>query len=157
MFSIISILSIRYQKLPFWPIQLLILGWVAHQILNSFAHHHWCLSVSHKDTLTWSQSGMQTAQQYPLRELNSSVSSQTHWPRTKLHHLLMNSTARSACCCGQVISLNSGKDQRQHFLSCPLVVTSQEEVTDFTGWEKERNSMKLSQQPQNHSAREKLF
>lgn len=73
--------------------------------------------------------------QYPRR----------HCPRTKVYHLLMNSAASSACCCGQVISLNSRKDQKQHFLSCPLVVTPHAEVTHFTGWEKQRNWMKLSQ------------
>lgn len=75
---------------------------------------------------------MQTVCCYSPRQLNSSASLQTHWPRTGLYRLLMNSTASSACCCGQVISLNSGKDQRQHFLLCPLVMTSQREVTSFT-------------------------
>lgn len=74
--------------------------------------------------------------QYPRR----------HCPRTKVYHLLMNSAASSACCCGQVISLNSRKDQKQHFLSCPLVGTPHAEVTHFTGWEKQRNLMKPGQQ-----------
>lgn len=86
-----------------------------------------------------------------VSQMNSSVSSRTHWPRTKLHHLLMNSMDSITCCCRQVISLNSRKDQRQHFLPCPLVVTSQGEVADFTRVRKGTKCMKLSQQAQNHS------
>lgn len=75
---------------------------------------------------------------------------QTHLPRTKLHHLLMNSMASSVCWCKQVISLNSGKDQRQRFLSRSLVMTSQGKVTDFTS-KRERKCVQLSIQNQNQS------
>lgn len=75
---------------------------------------------------------------------------QTHLPRTKLHHLLMNSMASSVCWCKQVISLNSGKDQRQHILSRSLVMTSQGKVTDFTS-KRERKCVQLSIQNQNQS------